>query len=86
MVVTQVSHREVVAVTMANVAEFNHNVVLMVISKGEVTVVVVVNLYPPIIKICHSTVIVLTLVQRQWCLDQRKIKISHVMGVANVVT
>ena len=71
---------------MVHVADFNHNVVLMVFSKGEVTVVVVVSLYPKIIKIYHSTVIVLIQVQRQWCLDLHKIKMSRVMGVANVVT
>ena len=74
MVATQVSHREAVVGTMVNVVGFNHNVVLMGSSKGEVTVVVVVNLYPQTIKIHHSTVIVLIQAQRQWCLGLHKIK------------
>ena len=60
---------------MANVAGFNHNVVLMGSSKGEALAVVDANLYPQIIKIYHSTVIVLIQVQRQWCLDLHKIRI-----------
>ena len=65
----------VVEVTMANVADFNHNVVLMGSSKGEALAVVDANLYPKIIKICHNIVIVVIQVQHQWCLDLHKIKI-----------
>ena len=74
MVATQVSHREAVAGTMVNVAGFNHNVVLMGSSKGEALAVVDANLYPQIIKIYYSIVIVAIQVQHQWCLDLHKIK------------
>ena len=86
VVVTQVSLREAVEVTMANVADFNHNVVHMGFSNVEVMDVVVANLHHPTFRIYHSLVIVPTPVQYQWCLDRHKIKMPHVMVVANVAT
>ena len=74
MVAIQVSHKEVVEVTMANVADFNHNVVHMGFSSVEALAVVVANLYPPIIKIYHNIATVHIQVQHQWCLDLHKIK------------
>ena len=75
MVATQVSQREAVAGTMVHVAGFNHNVVLMGSNQGDALAVVDANLYPKIIKIYHSIVIVAIQVQHQWCLELHKIKI-----------
>ena len=81
MVAIQISPREAVAGTMANVAgfshnvaDFNHNVVHLGFSSVEVLDVVVASLYHPTIKIYHNIVIVVTPVQHQWCLDRHKIK------------
>ena len=85
-VAIQVSLREAVGVTMANVADSNHDVVHTGFSSVEALAVAVANLYPPIIRIYHSIIIVHIQVQHQRCLDLHKIKMSHVMVVANVVT